>query len=189
MKTLGKLMDYQIMSIDPSTMSLAYSIIDSDNRILDVGKIDLSSTKSIHEKLHIITTSLPVVMEKWKVKYTVIEEAVFIQNFKTSRLISYIIGHTMGVMYQHCKFIAEANPIVWKRGIGYSKVTKAEKEQWEKEIGAKEAKKKAAFERKDRVRQILVTNLGKDFQESRYDSDEIDAIAIGVWYNGVVKAR
>ena len=78
---------------------------------------------------------------------------------------------------------------MWKRGIGYSKVTKAEKEKWEKEIGVKEARKKAAFERKDRVRQILVTVLGKDFDESRYDSDEIDAIAIGVWYNGVVKAR
>ena len=188
-KSLGALNDYKIIAIDPSTRSLAYAIMDTDNSIIDVGKIDLSSASDIHEKLNIIGKSLPILVEKYKPRIAVIEEAVFIQNFKTSKLISYVIGHTMGILSSSCKFVIEANPIVWKSAIGYKKVSKAEKAQWESEWGVTEGKKIAAKERKERVRVIIKETFGKEFEDSLYDSDEIDALAIGVWYNRTAGER
>ena len=64
MKSLGTLKDYKIIAIDPSTRSLAYAIMDTDNNIIDVGKIDLSSASDIHEKLNIIGKSLPALIKK-----------------------------------------------------------------------------------------------------------------------------
>ena len=187
MKSLGVLKDYKIISIDPSTRSLAYAIMDSNNNILNIGKIDLSTASDIHEKLHIIGKSLPELIKEYEPKVAVIEEAVFIQNFKTSKLISYVIGHTMGVLAPFCNFVIEANPLIWKRDIGYQKVTKKEKEEWTNVLGEKEAKKYAAFERKNRVRVIIKDVFGEEFEDSLYDSDEIDALAIGVWYNGTAR--
>ena len=49
-------------------------------------------------------------------------------------------------------------------------------------IGDKEAKKKASYERKYRVRQLLAERLGSDLLDSeKFDSDEIDAIGIATW--------
>lgn len=187
MKSLGALKDYKIISIDPSTRSLAYAIMDSNNNILNIGKIDLSTASDIHEKLHIIGKSLPELVKEYEPKVAVIEEAVFIQNFKTSKLISYVIGHTMGVLAPFCNFVVEANPLVWKSQIGYKKVTKAEKEDWARQWGVTESNKWAAKQRKLRVRNLMKDKYGKEFEDSLYDSDEIDALAIGVWYNGTAR--
>ena len=189
MKSLGVLKDYQIIAIDPSTRSLAYAIMDSNNNIIDIGKIDLSLASDIHEKLNIIGESLPKLVKQYNPKVAVIEEAVYIQNFKTSKLISYVIGHTMGILSSSCKFVIEANPLVWKSAIGYKKVSKAEKDKWESQWGSTEAKKWAANQRKLRVRKIIKEIFGKEFEDSLYDSDEIDALAIGVWYNRTAGER
>ena len=89
----------------------------------------------------------------------------------------------MGILAVSCPFVIEANPLVWKSKIGYKKVTKAEKEHWESQWGSTEAKKWAAKQRKSRVRELMKEKYGKEFEDSLYDSDEIDALAIGVWYN------
>ena len=183
MKSIGALKRQTIMSIDPSTRSLAYAIMYTDDEVIKIGHIDLSGTSEFKEKLRIIGCALPELIELYNPDVAVIEEAVFIQNFKTSKLISYVIGHTMGILATSCPFIVEANPIVWKSKIGYKKVTKAEKEKWESQWGATEAKKWAAKQRKSRVRKLMCDKYGKEFQDSLYDSDEIDALAIGVWYN------
>ena len=183
MKTLGTLKRQTIISIDPSTRSLAYAIMYTDDEVVKIGHIDLTGTSDFKEKLRIIGCALPGLIELYKPDVAVIEEAVFIQNFKTSKLISYVIGHTMGLLAVSCPFVIEANPIVWKSKIGYKKVSKAEKLAWESEFGSTEANKIAAKERKSRVRDLMCDKYGKEFQDSLYDSDEIDALAIGVWYN------
>ncbi len=183
MKSLDALKNQTIISIDPSTRSLAYAVMRSNDEIVEIGNIDLSGVSDFKEKLRIINCTLPGVIEKHKPSVAVIEEAVFIQNFKTSKLISYIIGHTMGLLAMSCPFVIEANPLVWKSQIGYKKVTKAEKEKWESQWGATEAKKWAAKQRKSRVRKLMKDKYGKELEDSLYNSDEIDALAIGVWYN------
>jgi len=183
MKSLGTLKRQTIISIDPSTRSLAYAVMYTDDEVVKIGHIDLSGVSDFKEKLRIIGCVLPGLIELYKPDVAVIEEAVFIQNFKTSKLISYVIGHTMGILATSCPFVVEANPIVWKSKIGYKKVTKAEKEKWESQWGPTEAKKWAAKQRKSRVRKLMKDKYGKEFEDSLYDSDEIDALAIGVWYN------
>ena len=183
MKSLGVLKKQKIISIDPSTRSLAYAVMYTDDEVIKIGNIDLLGTSDFKEKLSIIGCTLPGLIELHKPDVAVIEESVFIQNFKTSKLISYIIGHTMGVLATSCSFVVEANPLVWKSQIGYKKVTKAEKEKWESQWGATEAKKWAAIQRKSRVRKLMQDKYGKEFEDSLYNSDEIDALAIGVWYN------
>jgi Holliday junction resolvasome RuvABC endonuclease subunit len=183
LKSVNKVKDYKLISIDPSTRSLAYAILDSNNNIHEVGKIDISSCSSFKEKLFVIGESLPEILKKHKPEVAVIEEAVFIQNFRTSKSIAYVIGHSIGVISKHCKLVVEANPIVWKGGIGYKKVSKKEKEEWTEEFGEKESKRIASLERKNRVRVIICEMYGEGFDGDKYDSDEMDAIAIGVWYN------
>ncbi|MAG73638.1 hypothetical protein CL620_04940 [archaeon] len=181
MKSLGKLNDFKIIAIDPSTKSLAYAIMNTDEDILEVGKIDLSLASDIHDKLFIISQSLPPLLEKYEPKVAVVEEAVFIQNFRTSKVIAYVIGHTIGVLAEYCKFVSEANPLTWKSALGYKRVTKKDVATWERTLGGVEGRKRAAFERKNRIRLIL--NDEVDIDLSGYDSDEIDALAIGIWYN------
>ena len=183
MKSPGVLKKQTIISIDPSTRSLAYVVMNTNDEVIEIGHIDLSVVSEFKEKLKIIGEALPMIIDKYKPAVAVIEEAVFIQNFKTSKKISYIIGHTMGILAGSCSFIVEANPLVWKSQIGYKKVTKAEKDSWESQWGTTEAKKWAARQRKLRVRKLMCDKYGKEFQDSLYDSDEIDALAIGVWYN------
>ena len=183
MKSPGVLKKQTIISIDPSTRSLAYVVMNTNDEVIEIGHIDLSVVSEFKEKLKIIGEALPRIIGKYKPAVAVIEEAVFIQNFKTSKKISYIIGHTMGILAGSCSFIVEANPLVWKSQIGYKKVTKAEKDVWESQWGVTEAKKWAARQRKLRVRKLMKDKYGKEFEDSLYDSDEIDALAIGVWYN------
>jgi len=183
MKSLGVLKKQKIISIDPSTRSLAYAVMYTDDEVIEIGNIDLTGTSDFKEKLRIIGCSIPGLIELHRPDVAVIEESVFIQNFKTSKLISYIIGHTMGVLATSCAFVVEANPLVWKSQIGYKKVTKAEKDKFESQWGATEAKKWAAIQRKSRVRKLMQDKYGKEFEDSLYNSDEIDALAIGVWYN------
>ena len=183
MKSLGVLKKQKIISIDPSTRSLAYAVMYTDDEVIEIGNIDLTGTSDFKEKLRIIGCSIPGLIESHRPDVAVIEESVFIQNFKTSKLISYIIGHTMGVLATSCAFVVEANPLVWKSQIGYKKVTKAEKDKFESQWGVTEAKKWAAIQRKSRVRKLMQDKYGKEFEDSLYNSDEIDALAIGVWYN------
>ena len=58
---------------------------------------------------------------------TIIEQSVYIQNFQTSRVISYIIGYTWGIVQNYCFKVMDINPILWKRGIGYKNISKSDK--------------------------------------------------------------
>jgi hypothetical protein len=74
--------------------------------------------------------------------------------------------------------VKDVGPLEWKRWLGYKSVSKTEIAQWSKEMGDKEAKKKASFERKNRVK-ILLEEKIPELDEGDYDV--LDAIAIGVW--------
>jgi hypothetical protein len=74
--------------------------------------------------------------------------------------------------------VKDVGPLEWKRWLGYKSVSKTEIAAWTKDMGEKEAKKKASFERKNRVKTILEERI-PNLDEGDYDV--LDAIAIGVW--------
>jgi len=181
---VSKVKDCRVLSIDPASHSLAWSVLDiSENNItvVDYGKINLASTPEMSRKFTIIKQELPAICGNYKPDACVIEQSVFIQNFQSSRIISYIIGFTWGILDDCCKNVIDVNPLTWKSGIGYKNVSKKEAALIEKEFGKKGIQQRLSNERKQRVKDILDQKI-ENFVSEGLDSDITDAIGIGMWY-------
>jgi Holliday junction resolvasome RuvABC endonuclease subunit len=186
MKTLGSLKNRKVLGIDPATHSLAWALCEMNSQgdvdLLDCGKIELIKQKGMEVKIQGIVENLPSVIAASKPDIAYIEQTVYIQNYQTSRDLSYIVGASMATASLHKIPIVEASPLVWKTQIGYNRVTKKDILAWSVTMGEKEAKKKASYERKHRVRRLLADRIGSYLLDiEKYNDDEIDAIGISTW--------
>ena len=186
MRTFNRLKDMKILGIDPATHSLAYGLCqvqaDGDVELLDYGKIELVKGQGMSIKIHGVIDALPEIIETTSPDVAYVEQTVYIQNYQTSRDLSYIVGAVMATAALRGIQIVEASPLVWKTQIGYNRVTKKDILAWSQTMGEKEAKKKASYERKHRVRRLLAERIHPDLLDvDRYDGDEIDAIGIATW--------
>jgi Holliday junction resolvasome RuvABC endonuclease subunit len=173
----------RIIAIDPASHSLAWAIIDlKPLKLVATGKINLTKMQQPAIKFANITNGINEVCREYKPGVAVIEQSVYIQNFQSSRIISYIIGYTWGILVNHCSHVLDINPIIWKRGIGYKNLSNADKERLKNDTGKGSFEAKKKKERKQRVREIVE----KYFDISSIDDDDIvDAIGIGMWYYGL----
>jgi Holliday junction resolvasome RuvABC endonuclease subunit len=177
-----------IIAIDPATHSLAFSVFvhkDGSNYLKACGKINMKNC-TVTERFIIINAFVPLVIDNFAPNILVIEQPIYIQNFQTSRLLSYVVGHTWGRFTQENIEVMDIGPMQWKAGIGYKKVSAEEKRVWALTMSPTELKKKVDFERKNRVRFILQDKIDI---ENIDDHDIIDAIGIGYWaINGGYKS-
>ncbi len=171
----------RVLAIDPASHSLAWAILSCNKELIATGKIDLTKEKEQSQKFNKIKTELLEVVGLYSPDVAVIEQSVYIQNFQTSRVISYIIGFTWGIISDKCDAIEDVSPLMWKPAIGYKDVTKKDSDYLAKngKKGALQAKMKN--ERKERVREIISVAFGKD-TPGLEDDDIVDAIGIGLWY-------
>lgn len=173
-----------MIAIDPASHSLAWSILDMDDKgisVVDYGKIDFKDIPELSNKFSKIKREMPAICLKYKPTVAVIEQSVFIQNFQASRILSYIIGFTWGELDDHCKTVQDVNPLKWKSGIGYRNVTKKQVAEIKEQHGSKGIQKVLNDERKKRVRDILKREIA-DLDVDSLDSDISDSIGIGLWY-------
>jgi Holliday junction resolvasome RuvABC endonuclease subunit len=185
-KSFSSLKDVRILGIDPSTKSLAWGLCrftgQGDIVFDDAGLITLPKQEGMGAIVKTIVDDLPDLVKETRPDAVFIEQTVYIQNFQTSRVLSYVVGAAMAAVAFVGVPITEASPLSWKTGIGYKKVMKKDIIAWSLKMGEKEAKKKASFERKNRVRHILVDRLGEEFSDTdRYDVDMVDAVGIAMW--------
>jgi Holliday junction resolvasome RuvABC endonuclease subunit len=181
---VSSIKNVRVIAVDPASHSLAWAVLDfcdGDISVVDHGKIMLSKSPELSNKFATIKKELPIICEKYNPSVGVIEQSVFIQNFQSSRILSYIIGFTWGVLDDDCNIVMDVNPLTWKAGIGYKNLTKKEVHDIELEHGKKGMQKRLSFERKNRVRVILESKL-PGFVCDGLDSDITDAIGIGLWY-------
>jgi Holliday junction resolvasome RuvABC endonuclease subunit len=176
----------RVIAIDPASHSLAWAILTYDKELIATGKIDLTKEKEQSQKFNKIKKELVAIVKEYKPDVAAIEQSVYIQNFQTSRVISYIIGFTWGIISDQCDAIEDVSPLVWKPAIGYKNVSKRDGE-----VLAKNGKKgslqvKMKNERKERVREIVSVSFGKDTPGIE-DDDIVDAIGISLWYWKVKK--
>lgn len=171
----------KLIAIDPASHSLAWAVIDTDKNVLATGKIHLEKQKDVSEKLFIIASELVPVLDKYKPDVAAIEQSVYIQNFQSSRIISYIIGFTWGLLFQNGVKTRDINPLSWKPNIGYKNLTKKEIDELSKNGIKGSPQIKAKNERKKRVRDIVTVAYGKD-TPGLDDDDIIDALGIALWY-------
>lgn len=175
-----------MLAIDPASHSLAWAVLDYDKTLIATGKIDLSKDKEQSQKFNKIKKDLLKVVKDYSPDVAVIEQSVYIQNFQTSRVISYIIGFTWGIISDKCKVIEDVSPLVWKPAIGYKNVSKKDGEVLSKNGKKGSIQVKLKNERKERVREIVSVAFGKDTPGIE-DDDIVDAIGIGLWYWKVKK--
>jgi len=177
----------RILAVDPSSHSLAWVILDIDKKspnpikLVQSGKIDYKKVSDVVGKFRIIGSSIKSICEEYKPQTLVIEQSIYVQNFESSRIISYIIGYTWGTADNYCTKIVDVNPLIWKNGIGYKNLTKKEIEVLDKNGEKGSAQLKAKKERKNRVRAI-VKDLFVNDEIGFADDDIIDAAGIGLWY-------
>jgi Holliday junction resolvasome RuvABC endonuclease subunit len=171
----------RVLAIDPASHSLAWAILSYDKELIATGKIDLTKEKEQSQKFNKIKKELLEVVKEHSPDVAVIEQSVYIQNFQTSRIISYIIGFTWGIISDQCDAIEDVSPLMWKPAIGYKNVTKKDSEYLAKNGKKGTVQAKMKNERKERVREIISVAFGKD-TPGLEDDDIVDAIGIALWY-------
>lgn len=171
----------RLIAIDPASHSLAWAVIDTEKNVLATGKIDLKKDKTETEKFDKIAKELTVIIKTYKPDVAAIEQSVYIQNFQSSRIISYVIGFTWGLLYQNGIRTRDINPLSWKPGIGYKNMTRQDKESLEKNGQKGSIQIKMKNERKQRVRDIVSIAYGADTPGIE-DEDIVDALGIALWY-------
>lgn len=171
----------RLIAIDPASHSLAWAIIDNDKTVVATGKILLNKQKEVSEKLSTIAAELIPLIEEYKPDVAAIEQSVYIQNFQSSRIISYIIGFTWGLLYQNGVKTRDINPLSWKPNIGYKNLSKKDIAELDRNGQKGSAQIKAKNERKQRVRDIVTIAYG-DTTPGLDDDDIIDALGIALWY-------
>lgn len=174
----------RIVSIDPSSHSLAWVIYDVtlDEIILVAnGKIDYKKDKDVSLKFKAIDKGLNEIIKEYRPKNAIIEQSIYVQNFETSRIISYVIGYSWGVLSAGGCVVSDVNPLMWKSGIGYKNLGKKDTEILKNngEKGSLQIKQKN--ERKKRVREIVSKYFDKG-DIGIDDDDIIDAAGIGLWF-------
>lgn len=171
----------RLIAIDPASHSLAWAVIDTEKNVLATGKIDLKKDKTEPEKFDKIAKELIVIIKTYKPDVAAIEQSVYIQNFQSSRIISYVIGFTWGLLYQNGIRTRDINPLSWKPGIGYKNMTRQDKESLEKNGQKGSIQIKMKNERKQRVRDIVSIAYGANTPGIE-DEDIVDALGIALWY-------
>lgn len=180
-KLVSSIKSNRLIAIDPSSNSLAWCVVDLDINKFDIvstGKIEFKDKKEVSSKLAVIRSGLLDVWEDYSFRQAAIEQSVYIQNFQSSRIISYIIGYSWGVLDEYCDSVTDINPLIWKNRIGYKNVSKEDKAKIEQQFGSKGLQKRLTQERKDRVRRIIDDFCGGATE----DEDINDAIGIALWY-------
>lgn len=181
-KLVSKVKHTRLIAIDPASHSLAWVVVDLDKDLMEIvkyGKIDISTEKEMSKKLNIINKELLDICKTYNPDKGVIEQSVYIQNFQSSRIISYIIGFSWGVLMRSCSDVFDVGPLVWKNKIGYKNLSQAEKKILEKKHNGKGLQNVFKNERKNRVKVILEDKIGF----STEDDDINDAIGIALWYS------
>ena len=171
----------KLLAIDPASHSLAWAVIDSDKNVIDVGKIVFDKDKDVSEKLAKIATGINSIIDEHHPDVAAIEQSVYIQNFQSSRIISYIIGFTWGLLFTKGVKTRDVNPLSWKPNIGYKNLTKQDQKDLEKNGIKGSIQIKMKNERKKRVRDIVSIAYGQD-TPGLEDDDIIDALGIALWY-------
>jgi len=174
----------RILAIDPSSHSLAWVIYDismTDISLIACGKIDYKKDKDVSIKFSVINKGLSDIVKEYTPKHAIIEQSIYVQNFESSRIISYIIGYSWGVVSAGNCTVSDVNPLVWKAGIGYKNLGKKDKEIFMNDGKPGALQIKLKNERKRRVR-ILVAKYFATGDTSLNDDDIIDAAGIGLWY-------
>lgn len=174
----------RIVAIDPSSHSLAWVIydvtLDKINLVAN-GKIDYKKDKDVSLKFKAIDAGLNEIIKEYKPRNAIIEQSIYVQNFETSRIISYVIGYSWGVLSAGGCLVSDVNPLMWKSGIGYKNLSKKDTEKFKNdgEKGSLQIKQKN--ERKKRVRDIVSKYFDKG-DIGIDDDDIIDAAGIGLWF-------
>ena len=176
----------RVIAIDPASHSLAWAVLTYDKELIATGKIDLTKEKEQSQKFNKIKKELVAIVQEYSPDVAAIEQSVYIQNFQTSRVISYIIGFTWGIISDQCDAIEDVSPLVWKPAIGYKNVSKRDGEVLSKNGKKGSLQVKMKNERKERVREIVSVSFGKDTPGIE-DDDIVDAIGISLWYWKVKK--
>ncbi len=167
----------KILSIDPSSNKLAFAVVSKD-KLEAKGKVDFPKGASHQERIKTLDRALPLLLDYHQPDLLLSEGAIYIQNPQTTITLAYLIGAIMGHGAARNLSTALVDPLEWKPGLGYKNISRIEKAGWVKETGKKEAEKKARFERKERIR-LIVMDMIPDLEET--DNDIIDAIGIGLW--------
>jgi len=174
----------RILAIDPSSHSLAWVIYDismTNISLIACGKIDDKKDKDVSIKFSVINKGLSDIVKEYTPKHAIIEQSIYVQNFESSRIISYIIGYSWGVISAGNCTVSDVNPLVWKAGIGYKNLGKKDKEIFMNDGKPGALQIKLKNERKRRVR-MLVSKYFATGDIGINDDDIIDAAGIGLWY-------
>lgn len=173
-----------ILTIDPASHSLAWCITefhDGKVKLIKADKISFIKSSSIEDKFNQIKLGIQSICELYNPDVCIIEQSVYIQNFQTSRLLSYIIGFTWGIASLSCKKVFDVSPLVWRSGVGYKNLTPKDKEALQGDGRKKNIELKKKEERKRRVRVIIEQHFSANDLDLG-DDDIVDAVGIAIWY-------
>jgi Holliday junction resolvasome RuvABC endonuclease subunit len=181
-KQLSAKKDKRYIGFDTSSNALAFAIVDRKDEewsLIHTGRIELGP-KDMNGKLRVVAATIRPLFDQFgPIDVIAVEQSIMVQNAKTTIKLSQIIGALWIICIDYGIDVEVVMPLQWKAAIGYKRVMKADKVEWAKTMTPLEVKKKAAFERKDRVKRILQKDckVVKDID----DDDIVDSIGVAKW--------
>jgi len=172
----------RICSIDASTTSFAFALIDTKQGNLGVvGKIYFDG-KNIYEKVMDAGQKVKAFIDYYGgFDSIVIEHTVFMNSPKTAADLALVQGAILGAAGQSgTKVIGKVSPITWQNYIGNKKISKEEQLVIRAQNPGKSVSWYKAYERmlrKERTIKFINTIYDRTIE----DNDVADACGIGHW--------
>jgi len=183
MRTLDSLVkkpDAKMAGVDVSSKKIAIAIVSRNGEewfLHATSAINLP--EEMKDKIATMNVAIPNLLKNYDIQHVVIEQSIYIQNPKTSRLLSYIIGALYSICLRENLEVSDCMPMQWKNFIGYQRIMKQEKEEYIAKMGKTEATKFMNKERKERTKRILEKRI--DAVANIDDNDIVDSIGIAMW--------
>jgi Holliday junction resolvasome RuvABC endonuclease subunit len=173
-----------IISVDSSTLSLAFAIWDKG--LEAYGKILFrQDSKNIYDKAGVIGkrsgASLSKLIEVYKIKNMVIEKPIFANSPMTASNLALAQGALVGAsIFAGIESVVGVEPITWAAHIGNANLNKKEKEQIKLDNPNASPNQLKVMQR-DFRKQRTMDYVNKRFTLNIRDNDIGDAIAIGAY--------
>lgn len=169
----------RFMTIDASTKSLAYTIIDA-GKVVEVGKIEFAGA-TLNEKLNDIAVKSYAFFVENQVDDVVIEDTIYVNSRQAVTALSKCQGALLGSAYlAGVAKTHRVSPIAWQNHIGNKLLSATERQEMRKQYPNKKPSWYKAKERSIRKQRTMDT-VNDKFGLQLHDDDMADSVGLAMF--------
>lgn len=178
----------RVIGIDASTNSLAFAVFENDLPV-QCGEVKFVGS-TVFERLVDAKAKTRALVDSGVLKadYVAIEAAIMVRNVQTAIDLAYVYGAIIGELMENNPEVHKIAPITWQSSIGNKNLTKAEKEQIQKDYPNKS---KSWYQNKGRqIRKQRTLDIARQHFTIADGSDNVgDAVGLALYGSQTLTRR